>query len=407
MVAPLVAMAAIGAVTSLAQLYQAEKARGASEARLKQMQREFDALVPPNYDVSISDPPEYIQQAIPPAALSPKNLTPEQYQVMAKYKPEIAPLIQEQNPELVKQSGEAQEGRQAQLDALRQMRGIASSDYDPGLANKLSQASRQAQIDAQSRGASIQQGMDRRGTGNSGIAAMLKQQSGAEAMDREAMLGQNAAAEAYQNKLNAIRQSASMGGDINQQETSLAAKNAGIINDYNQRFTRANQDWQNQRTQSINAAQKFNLEKENDTQNQNVDLRNKYAMSNRDRQDQMARDSRANQVDERAYQNAIREKRANWQQGQKEYGNTLAGKSFDDRRQLVAGRNGLGSQEIAMNYQTAGDRNAVIQGLGNAGMGYYQNNAADSRAATAQEREQKRWEMEQAREDARWKMRRE
>lgn len=387
---PTIAGLGIAAAVALAQNYQAEKARGAASDKLKAMEKEFAALIPPNYDVSITDPPKFIEQSVPPTAFNAQNMTPEQYKVAAKYKPEIAPFVAEKNPELVKQSGAATEGRQAQMDALRKMRGIASSDFDPGLADKLSQASRQAQIDAQSRGQSILSQMQRRGAANSGLAMMGQQQAGADAMDREAQMGQAGAAEAYQNKINAIRSSAQMGGDIAGAENSLAAQNASIINNYNQRFTKAQQDWQNSRAGDMNSANQINMQNEQNVANGNTDVNNRFALSNQARQDKIAQSLHDSQVSNRDYQNSIAERKANWAQGQKEYLNTLRGKTFDDKYRIAAGKQGLATQGMQMDYQNAQDKNAMYQGLGQAGIGYANQSAADDRWNQGQDRADKR-----------------
>src|SRR5882672_9114782 len=141
---PITIMAIASAAGSLAQLYQSEKARGANQARLKQLKSEYDKLVPPDYNMSIENPPNYISQAVQSPQFAQGDFTPEQFQVVGKYVPEIAPYIAEKNPELIKQSAAANEGRQAQIDALRQMRGISSQDKDPQLMSQLAKASRQA-----------------------------------------------------------------------------------------------------------------------------------------------------------------------------------------------------------------------------------------------------------------------
>lgn len=386
---PLIIMAAAAA----AQAYQSSQAQGANKAQLDKMRADFAKLVPPGYDVSITDPPAQIQKAVPPPNYDQRPMTPEQYQVVGKYSPEAAQYIAEKNPELVKQSAAGDAGKNAQLDALRSMRGIATSDFDPQFAQQMSQASRQAQTDAQSRSQSVLTDMARRGAGNSGLSALLQQNAGADAMDREAGIGMNAASQAYKNKIDAIRQSGAMGSDIAQQDQSLQGRNADIINSYNQRMTKSNQDWQTQRAQMMNDAQRQNLTAAQGAANNNVDVNNKFAMENRQRQDMIANSVNKNQLSERDYQNALAEKRAQWKQGQKEYGNSLAGKTFDDRMRITQGQNGLATQGMQMNTQNAQDRNQMIQGAGQAGMGYMQSQKDDAR-----------WNKQQDNENARWKM---
>ncbi len=392
-------MIVIMAAAAAAQAYQSEKARGANQQILDKMKADFDKLVPPHYDISITDPPALIEKSVPPPDYDERPMTPEQYKVVGTYSPEIASYIAEKNPELVKQSAVGDEGKNAQLDALRKMRGIATSDFDPEFAAKMSQASRQAQTDAQSRTQSILTDMQRRGTANSGLSAVLQQNAGADAMDREASMGQNAAAQAYRNKIDAIRQTGAMGSDIAQQDESIQARNADIINSFNQRNTKANQDWQSQRAAAMNTAQMHNLDMAQDTANQNVGVNNKFALENRQRSDMIANANQKSALNERDYQNAIAEKRANWAQGQKEYGNSLKGKQFNDQLVLTQGRNGLAGQQMAMNNQTAQDRNQQIQAAASAGTGYYQNSQDEARWNKGQDREDARWKMKYGQDD--------
>ena len=142
---------AIAAAVALAQMYQSEKARGAEAKRLKQMEEEFKRLVPPNYDLSIMDPPEHIKTAIPEPTFEMGGITPEQFKLIGKYTPEIAPLILEERPELVKETAGMREGRDAQLNALRKLKTVASDRGDPEFLAAMAKAGRESQIQAQSK----------------------------------------------------------------------------------------------------------------------------------------------------------------------------------------------------------------------------------------------------------------
>ena len=393
----MIAIVAIAAAAALAQAYQSEKARGANAAKLKQMEREFSQLIPPEYDMSIMDPPQMIKEAVPSPDYDLKTLTPEQYKVVAKYTPEVAPYVAEQRPDIIKQTAAAEEGRSAQVDALRKMRGIASSDFDPELAATLSKASRQAQIDSQSRSQSILSDFQRRGAANSGLAASLQQQASAEAMDRQAGLGQDAAAESYRNRLQAIRDSARMGGEINQSENSLAAQNAAIINSFNQRMAAGRQDWENQRVGDANMAQRQNIAADQSTANMNVENKNKYALGERARMDDIQRDLYNRRSSERDYINRMRQGEAEWQRGERDTRNQQLAKGFDDKYRIAAGKQGLAVQGMQMNNQTAADRNQQIQGLVNAGTNAYMyDQDMDTRQQDlAERRKDREWQQQQ------------
>lgn len=384
----------IAAAMAAAQAYQSEKARGAQQAQLDAMKADFDKLIPPGMNISITDPPQMIQTRVKDPQFSNEALTPEQFKVAAQYQPQIAQQVAEKNPELIKQSAAATEGRQAQIDALRQMRGIASSNFDPQLQEQLQSAARKAQGDAQSRNASIMQDMQRRGAANSGIAAAMQQNASADAMDREAQIGQSAAAQGYQNRISAMRNAAQMGGDINSSETSLAARNADIINGFNQRMAANGQAWQNNRTNTINDANRYNTGVAQGIADRNTSQNNQYAVNERDRQDRLEQSRYGRDVDERNYQNSLAQQRSNWQEQQRQYVNQMRQQQFGNQLAITQGRNGLASQQMGMDRQNAQDRNSMIQGAGQAGMGYYQN-----------QQDQSRWNDQQDREDARWQMR--
>lgn len=384
----------IAAAIAAAQMYQAEKARGANQDQLDKMRADFDALIPPGMNMKITDPPELIQQRVADPQFSNEALTPEQFKVAAQYQPQIAQQVAEKNPELVKGTAASDEGRQAQLSALRQLRGIGASDFDPQFQQAMLAASRKAQGDAQSRQASILQDMQRRGVANSGLTAALQQGATADAMDREAQVGQAAAAQAYQNRINAIRQSAQLGGDINSQEMSLQAKNADIINSFNQRMAQNQQAWQNQRAGDLNQASMFNIKNAQDIANRNTAQNNEFEVNERNRADKLAQMRYDRDIQERNYQNDLAQRKADWIENQRRYLNGLRQQGFQNQLSIQQGKNGLASQQMGMNTQNAADRNSMIQGLGQVGMGYYQDQRDDAR-----------WHEQQKREDDRWKMR--
>src|SRR5688572_10333263 len=128
MVAPLVVAGAVAAASAIAQAYNSEKARGANDKRLKELRRIFESIVPPDYDVSIDDPPKYIESSLQQADLDFSRITPEQFKVVGQYSPEAAQFVAEANPTLLKGSATGQQGRQAQIDALRQMQSVAKGD---------------------------------------------------------------------------------------------------------------------------------------------------------------------------------------------------------------------------------------------------------------------------------------
>lgn len=382
MVWPVVAVAAASA---LAQYYQSEKARGAEQARLNRLEADFKRLVPPNLDLSIMDPPHLIQDKIPEPTYDMTDLKPEMFKVIGNYSPELVPQILEQKPELIKETGGMKEGREAQLGALRKLKEIGAQDSDPFLRQQLADAQRQAQAGAQSRQQSVLQDMQRRGGLNSGLGLMAQLQGGADNANRAAILGQQAAAEAYRNRLEALRGSAQLGGQIRDQDTELEGRNVGIINAFNERTSRSAQQQAAQRAQMLNEAQRFNLQNQQDIANQNIGMGNQYAIMNRDRKERIGEKVYDRASAERDKKNADIWKIAQWKDQQRNNANqgelAKAGYGQANFQQYANLSNMQGQNSL----QGAADRNQALQGLTNAAIGGYT-------ASNAQDREDKRLE---------------
>jgi hypothetical protein len=89
-------------------------------------------------------------------------------------------------------------------------------------------------------------------------------------MAQGAALSQQAAIEAYRQKLAATQQAGSMGRQLAGDELSMERANADVINDFNQRSSRQYQDYLNMRSQMQNDAQLRNLQVQQSTADRNV-----------------------------------------------------------------------------------------------------------------------------------------
>ena len=285
MAAVIAAIAISAGVSALAQAYQQHKAQQGSKAELREIKKAFDALVPPEYDINIDDPPELIAQTAKSVNYDFSKMTPEQYKVVGKYAPETVPYIEEQNPELIRDSAIGKEGLSAQQNALQKLREVSEGGIDPQFAQRMKEAADRSQMEAQSRQESILQDYGRKGLlgSGTGLAAQL---SGAEgAMQRGSQQSSDAATQAYLNQLGALRQSGELGGQMRGQELDLAARNASIANNFNERTTAAYQNYlQNIANQRNDAALK-NLATQQGIENLNVGERNASAIRERDRSD--------------------------------------------------------------------------------------------------------------------------
>lgn len=358
----LAAIAGVSVVSGLVQAWNSEKARGANKQRMKQIEALFNQIVPPQYDVSLNDPPAYITEKLGDANLDFSKITPEQFKVIGQYAPDAAPYVAEINPTLVQRSETGQVGLQAQLDALRQYKKIAQGD-DPAFRAKLDQAMTAAQQNAQSRTQNALMQAQRNGTYGSGqnFAAIL--QGNSDSMLAGGAAGRDAAMASYQNQMNALGQSASLGGSIAQQDVNLQQSNADIINQFNQRTSKNYQAYLQNRQQLANEAQLFNLRNAQDVANQNTQANNDASRFNLTNRNSLLQQQYGNRVNERAYQNAIAESAAKWQASEKDRLNGLKTQMYNNQLQRANGLAGIGAQAINMNYQNAADRNQIIAGV--------------------------------------------
>lgn len=368
MVAPLIIAAAIAGgaqvLSSIAQLYNAEKERGATKERLAQIKRLFDEIKPPEYDVEVIDPPQLIEQSIPPTAFDMSNVSPEAYQIAGKYIPEVAQYIAEQNPQLVQMSAAGQFGRDAQIQALKDIRARTGELSDVEAQDASARAMRDAQINAQSRQQAILQDANRRGQLGSGAMLAAQLQGASDQMERGANLSSQAYLEALRNKLGAIRSEGEMGRQLGNDEFSQAAINADIINKFNQRAAQNMNQYGQYAAGVMNEGQMANLKNAQDIMNRNVGTANDMAIYNRNRQDKLLSQNRAEQVGERSFVN---------QTAQQNFANRLASQDqtnkyrqgmFNNAMDLANARAGLGYKGIGYGQQMAQDRNQAIQGFG-------------------------------------------
>ena len=347
----LIVAAAAQVVSGLMQSYQAEKARGATNKRLREIEAMFDAIVPPDLDLKVFDDPALATE-IPGPALNIEAITPEVYEIAGTYNPEVADFVRENGPALVQASEAARIGRGAQLDALERYKQIASGEYDPEFAQVMDEAAQRANREAQSRSDSIIQDANRRGTMGSGLAFAAQQKAGADAMARAAEDSRFAAAEAYRNRLLATDKAADIGGDIRDSEIAEEARNVGIINDFNERTSRNYQDYLTAKAESLNKAKLINLERQQRVSDLNTQARNDANWRNREMYNdaQLTKYNVARQQKQDKLDLIDRKQRTKQQM----YENLLA---------KARGKAGIAQQGIDYLRDDARDRNQRTQGI--------------------------------------------
>ena len=280
MVAPLIIAAGVSAaatlVSSLVSWSESKDAQSASDAERSKVQALIDKIQSPNFDMS--------------------KITPQEYKIVGTYTPEAIPTIEEQYPEIIQKTKDMQEGRSAQMEAIRYMREIASSGKDPIAEMDRIKGARQAAQEANTQSANIQSQMQRRGIGDSALQLGLQQQAAGDAGYQTAMSGEEAARDALNRRMSASQNSANIGGQVFSADEQQEAQNAAIINDFNQRMSARRQQLAELNTNNSNQAQQTNLDNAQKISNSNITAQNNAAVYNQ---------TTANDLKQRQYTNNI------------------------------------------------------------------------------------------------------
>lgn len=387
------AVVAAQVISGLVQSYNAEKARGAAADKLREIENAYKSIIPPNYDLSIQDPPalhaEAIQspkfsQAVQSPSFDLTKFTPEKLKEVGQLAPQLAPFIKEVTPQLVKENETMKKGRQAQLDALETLTKVGKGGFNPEYAQKVQEATQRSQGQARAQQASLMDTMNRRGIGGSGLEMAAALQGNASAMNSAAQANQQAATDAYRDQLGALSQGASLGGQIYGQEQGLQSQNAAIINAFNQRMTAQQQDYEQRNADTMNQAAAQNLANKQSIANQNVNNTNQAAMAERQRLDELAKfgysaatqqqqtanslaqQQYQNALGERSYQNSIAQSLADWQNQQRSQRDAKLQQSFNNQMAITGAKTGNAQAQAQNSLQAAADRNQAISGLANA-----------------------------------------
>lgn len=288
----------------------AKKATAEERARIAQL---VNNLKDPNFDTSM--------------------ITPQDYQIVGKYVPQVAPLVAEQNPQLLKgNSADATLAKNAQRDLLSNYLAQAKSGNDPLLEIQQRKAQAQAAQEAQSNRASLDSLFARRGLAPGGAMQYGAALAGnAAAQDQEAQAGQAAVQNAYQNRQNALGQAAGLSSNIYNREASQEQQNAQTMNDFNRRMASSQNQYNQYASGQANDAQKYNLGVQQNLSNANNDRTYAAKTGNQNLRNDVA---------------------------QKQYGNQ-AGR--------VGMQTGVANQNIGAINQNAQGSNQAIQGFGEAG----------------------------------------
>lgn len=216
-----------------------------------------------------------------------EKLTPEEYQLVGKFAPQTVEFVAEQAPQAVEGKSEAaQQAQRAQLEALGKYQQMAETGRD--IESDILTKRAREEVGAADRALKAQmlQDIRRRGVGGGAeiTAALASSQA---AGNRGARMAEDAAMEAARRRLEAIRQSGALGGQIRGQELGMESKNVDIINEFNRRQAARKQAWAGEQADVANRAQMFNLQQAQNVADTNVQQRNLFARENLERENRL------------------------------------------------------------------------------------------------------------------------
>ena len=366
---------AVSAISGLAGLYQAEKARGASQRRLDKIARLFASITPPDYDMSIEEPPSMQRKNLQKnfAMELPKTKFDEsKIRAIGTYMPEFPKKVEEEAPQLLKETKTTEKGKAAQEKALSEFQRIAETSNDPRFRLLVERAKKRAQSEAQSRGDTIKTQMARRGLSGSGMELASQIGSSAEAMDRHGDMEMKAAADAYRNRLEALARGADLGRSLSEQDLSKQRTNLDIINRFNQRMSDRAQRMSEMRAEGMNAAQRRNMSEAQRLEELN--RRRADTIAGVRGQEARADVRRADEIKRWGYgQRAANRDRSN----------QLKRQMYEDQLSRARGAAGLADTRNQYDMSAARDKAAAWQGMGDAaskGLGYIGQMYADKAA---------------------------
>lgn len=271
MAAPVVAAAAIGAGASIASAIVQWKISEAGMRATAEERARVEGLLrqvqDPNFDFS--------------------TISPQQFEFIDTYVPEVAPFVEAQNPELIKVTDkQGLRGREVESQALEEMLELARSGDDPLAAIERARSGREAAANSQSARATLDSQFARRGAApGSGLQYAGNLQAQSDAFMGDALAGEAAAADAANRRYGALQDSANLGGDIFQRELGTAEKNANVMNDFNSWLRDARQGWGDRAAATRNNANLRAADEGQRIRDQNVGLTNGWRTQERDRQD--------------------------------------------------------------------------------------------------------------------------
>lgn len=246
------AVSILGGITQFLNSREASQASAADIAKLRALQAK---IKDPNFDRS--------------------QLNPEDYKVASIYVPQVAPYIAEVAPQTVQAQGQdARTGNAAQREALQQLmeQSRSGSDVQQEIANRKAQQA--AAQGAQANRSQLDESFARRGQLGSGMQYSANLAGNQDIQNQQGLADQNAAVDAANRRNTALNQSATLGGNLYNQDVGLEKYNVGLINDFNERNTRNQNDYNKYAGNIVNQGHLQNNNRANEVSDKNVQAGN-------------------------------------------------------------------------------------------------------------------------------------
>ena len=223
----------------------------------------------------------------------PEYFTPEVYEYLENYSPEVAQYVRETDPRtLALRSSEGQRAQQAEQQVLQDLLGRAREGTDVLAEIQRARGMREAAGTMASQAATLQQQLQRQGQqgGLAAYGAALQQQQGAG--QQAALAGEQAALAGLQERGRALGQAGDLAGRQVGRELDIERANVNAINAFNQRLAQSQQEQANLQAQIRNQAQLENIRGRQRVGEMNVQSK----AAARDRQQAFAQQQYQNQL---------------------------------------------------------------------------------------------------------------
>ena len=275
---PIIAYGAITAGSMLASYLSSEEAKKLSAAERRKLEEALSKIKSPNF--------------------RPTDLTPEELKVGEKYYNKMEAYVKEKEPQLYAMTAQANVGRQARMNALNRLQELSGTEAEVKDREMMNIAgSNAAAMQGATRDATLREEFANRGVQRgAGAELMLRAIAQDQARQAAAKNSMQAYQEARRSALNSMLNAAGQGESIERDETNMMRGNTNIINDWNQRLSANQQALERRNVNRQNEAESMNWNRANTVNDTNTSLRNKYAVDNLNRYNDMEQQKYNNEM---------------------------------------------------------------------------------------------------------------